>query len=55
VQVVAAKEVSDGVYEAPLTLDKSGAWYVHVRAASLGANFDTKSFASVRVVPGAAQ
>lgn len=55
VQVVAAKEVSDGVYEAPLTLDKSGAWYVHVRAASLGADFATQSFASVRVVPGAAQ
>ena len=55
VQVAAAREVGDGLYEAPLSLDKSGAWYVHVRAASLGANFDDKSFASVRVLPVTAQ
>ncbi|WLH37654.1 YncE family protein [Pseudomonas sp. FP2196] len=49
---VAAREVADGVYEAPVTLDRSGAWYLHVRAASLGAGFDDKTFASVRVAPG---
>jgi YVTN family beta-propeller protein len=52
VQQVAALEVDDGVYEAPVTLDQNGAWYLHVRAASLGASFDDKTFASVRVLPG---
>ncbi|KAB0495597.1 YncE family protein [Pseudomonas vancouverensis] len=51
-QEVAALEVADGVYEAPLTLDRDGAWYLHVRAASLGAGFDDQTFASVRVLPG---
>ncbi|MHC8339946.1 YncE family protein [Pseudomonas sp. HLT2-19-2] len=51
-QEVAAQEVGDGVYEAPVTLDQNGAWYLHVRAASLGASFDDKTFASVRVLPG---
>lgn len=51
-QAVAAREVGDGVYEAPVTLDQNGAWYLHVRAASLGASFDDKTFASVRVLPG---
>ncbi|MHC8400398.1 YncE family protein [Pseudomonas sp. MDT1-17] len=51
-QEVAALEVADGVYEAPVTLDQNGAWYLHVRAASLGASFDDKTFASVRVLPG---
>lgn len=48
---VAALEVGDGVYEAPVTLDQNGAWYLHVRAASLGASFDDKTFASVRILP----
>jgi YVTN family beta-propeller protein len=52
VQQVAALDVGDGVYEAPVTLDQNGAWYLHVRAASLGASFDDKTFASVRVLPG---
>lgn len=51
-QAVTALDVGNGVYEAPVTLDKSGAWYLHVRAASLGASFDDKTFASVRVIPG---
>ena len=51
---VAALEVGEGVYEVPLTLNQPGAWYLHVRAASLGAGFDDKTFASVRVAPGAA-
>ena len=53
-QSVAALEVGEGVYEVPLTLNQPGAWYLHVRAASLGAGFDDKTFASVRVIPGAA-
>ena len=53
-QSVAALEVGEGVYEVPLTLNQPGAWYLHVRAASLGAGFDDKTFASVRVAPGAA-
>jgi YVTN family beta-propeller protein len=52
VQEVAALDVGNGIYEAPVTLDQNGAWYLHVRAASLGANFDDKTFASVRVLPG---
>jgi len=53
-QEVAALDMGDGIYEAPVTLDQNGAWYLHVRAASLGANFDDKTFASVRVLPGTA-
>jgi YVTN family beta-propeller protein len=49
---VAALDVGNGIYEAPVTLDQNGAWYLHVRAASLGAGFDDKTFASVRVLPG---
>ncbi|MDZ5436477.1 cytochrome D1 domain-containing protein [Pseudomonas fluorescens] len=52
-QRVAAREVGNGIYEAPVTLDQKGAWYLHVRAASLGATFDDQTFASVRVLPGA--
>lgn len=51
-QQVAALEVGNGIYEAPVNLDQNGAWYLHVRAASLGANFDDTTFASVRVLPG---
>jgi hypothetical protein len=51
---VAALDVGDGIYEVPVTLAQSGAWYLHVRAASLGASFDDKTFASVRVLPGEA-
>ncbi|MBV6821673.1 YncE family protein [Pseudomonas sp. PD9R] len=50
-QHVAALDVGNGVYEAPVTLDRKGAWYLHVRAASLGANFGDQTFASVRVTP----
>lgn len=53
-QHVAARDVGNGIYEAPVTLDQQGAWYLHVRAASLGANFDDQTFASVRVTPGIA-
>ncbi|WP_419709757.1 YncE family protein [Pseudomonas sp. NFX224] len=51
-QAVAALDVGNGVYEAPVTLDQKGAWYLHVRAASLGADFGDQTFASVRVLPG---
>ncbi|NUT79022.1 cytochrome D1 [Pseudomonas sp. C1C7] len=50
-QMVTARDVGDGVYEAPVTLDQNGAWYLHVRAASLGMNFGDQTFASVRVLP----
>ncbi|WP_131108335.1 cytochrome D1 domain-containing protein [Pseudomonas sp. Sample_10] len=53
-ETVAALDVGNGVYEAPVTLDHNGAWYLHVRAASLGANFGDQTFASVRVIPGEA-
>jgi YVTN family beta-propeller protein len=53
-QIVAALDVGNGIYEAPVTLDQKGAWYLHVRAASLGAEFGDQTFASVRVLPGAA-
>lgn len=53
-QDVAALDVGHGIYEAPVTLDQQGAWYLHVRAASLGANFGDQTFASVRVTPGEA-
>jgi hypothetical protein len=48
------EEVGEGIYQAALTLPEAGAWYLHVRAASLGANFDDQTFASVRVTPGIA-
>lgn len=48
---VAAREVGDGIYEAPLQLDTPGAWYLHVRSASLGADFGSSTYASLRVVP----
>jgi YVTN family beta-propeller protein len=51
-RLVAAQDLGNGIYEAPVTLDQNGAWYLHVRAASLGANFDDQTFASVRVTPG---
>ncbi|AWY43934.1 cytochrome D1 [Pseudomonas putida] len=50
-QLVTARDVGDGIYEAPVTLDQKGAWYVHVRAPSLGATFGEQTFASVRVLP----
>ncbi|WP_249673954.1 YncE family protein [Pseudomonas abieticivorans] len=54
-RVVPAREVGDGLYEAALDLNQSGAWYLHVRAPSLGANFDDKTYASVRVLPAPGQ
>lgn len=51
-QEVAALDVGNGIYEAPVTLDQRGAWYLHVRAPSLGATFGDQTFASVRVIPG---
>ncbi|MNI10725.1 hypothetical protein D3C73_638470 [compost metagenome] len=53
-QFVTARDVGNGVYEAPVTLDRKGAWYLHVRAPSLGAGFGDQTFASVRVMPDAA-
>ncbi|WP_201189110.1 YncE family protein [Pseudomonas fluorescens] len=49
-QRVAARDLGNGIYEAPVTLDQKGAWYLHVRAPSLGATFGDSTFASVRVL-----
>lgn len=51
---VAAREVGEGVYEAPLQLDQPGAWYLHVRSASLGLGGREDSYASLRVLPAPA-
>ncbi|NBA96742.1 YncE family protein [Pseudomonas sp. R5(2019)] len=51
---IPVREVSEGLYEAPLELAQSGAWYVHVRSPSLGNSLGDKAFASLRVVPAQA-
>ncbi|BAN50732.1 YncE family protein [Metapseudomonas resinovorans] len=52
---VAAVEVGEGIYEAPLALDKAGAYYLHVGSASLGMAFGTQPYASLRAVAAQAQ
>lgn len=47
---VAAREVEKGLYEAPLSLDQPGAWYLHVRSPSLGLR-GVDGYASLRVLP----
>ena len=49
------RELGEGVYEAPLQLAEAGAWYVHVRAPSLGSAFADKNYTSLRVVPAPAR
>jgi hypothetical protein len=49
-QRVVARHIGNGIYEAPVTLDRQGAWYLHVSAPSLGAGFGDQTFASVRVL-----
>ncbi|MDT4786873.1 PQQ-dependent catabolism-associated beta-propeller protein [compost metagenome] len=51
---VAAVEVGEGVYEAPLALDKAGAYYLHVGSASLGMPFGSQPYASLRAIPAQA-
>lgn len=50
-QQVLAKEVGEGIYAAPLSLQKSGAYYLHVRSASLQLDGDERAYASLRVLP----
>ncbi len=52
---VAAVEVGEGIYEAPLTLDQAGAYYLHVGSASLGMPFGSQPYASLRAVAAQAQ
>ncbi|MCY1188504.1 hypothetical protein D9M73_296190 [compost metagenome] len=52
---VAAVEVGEGIYEAPLALDKVGAYYLHVGSASLGMPFGSQPYASLRAVPAQAR
>jgi len=51
----AVQEVGDGIYEAPLEMAESGAWYLHVQAPSLGSGFAENNYTSLRVLPAAAQ
>ncbi|MFK8332289.1 cytochrome D1 domain-containing protein [Pseudomonas sp. BJa5] len=51
----AVREVGDGIYEAPLEMAESGAWYLHVQAPSLGSGFAENNYTSLRVLPAAAQ
>ncbi|WP_256730390.1 YncE family protein [Pseudomonas sp. ANT_H12B] len=50
-EVAVAQEVEAGIYEAPLYLKKVGAYYLHVRSASLQLDGDERSYASLRVLP----
>lgn len=45
-----AHEVGEGIYEAPLTLNQSGAWYLHVRSPSLELDGVERAYTSLRVV-----
>ncbi|MCY1406751.1 PQQ-dependent catabolism-associated beta-propeller protein [compost metagenome] len=46
-----AREVGEGIYEAPLTLARAGAYYLQVQSASAGLGGKGQSLASVRVLP----
>lgn len=48
---VAAREVGDGVYEAPLALSEPGAWFVHVRSAALKAQPQELPYLTLRARP----
>ncbi|MBM7059204.1 beta-propeller fold lactonase family protein [Pseudomonas sp. UL073] len=48
-QEVAAYEVGEGVYEAAVTFDDTGAYYLHVGSRSLGMEFGSQPYASLRV------
>lgn len=48
---VAAREVGEGVYEAPVEVTRAGAYYLHVGSASLGLEFGALPYVSLRAVP----
>ncbi|WP_053388380.1 cytochrome D1 [Pseudomonas sp. 10-1B] len=48
---VAAREVEEGIYEAPLQLERAGAYYLQVRSTSARLGGNGQSFASLRALP----
>lgn len=52
---VAAVEVGEGVYEAPIELPQAGAYYLHVGSASLDMPFGSQPYASLRAVAAQAR
>jgi hypothetical protein len=52
---VIAKEVADGVYEVPVELEETGAYYVYVSVPSLKLGYNDSGFLSLmaRAAPGA--
>lgn len=53
-QEVPAYEVGEGVYEASVRFDDAGAYYLHVGSRSLGMEFGTQPYASLRAQLGSA-
>jgi YVTN family beta-propeller protein len=51
---VNAKEVEDGIYEAPVELSETGAYYVYVGVNSLKLGFNDSGFLSLMARPGGA-
>ncbi|MOA61935.1 hypothetical protein D3C78_1872050 [compost metagenome] len=47
---MAAVEVGEGIYEAPIELKTAGAYYLHVGSSSLGMPFGSQPYASLRAV-----
>lgn len=48
---VAAREVGEGIYEAPVELAQAGAYYLHLGAASLGVKFGDLPYLGLRALP----
>ncbi|GAB3473689.1 cytochrome D1 domain-containing protein [Azotobacter salinestris] len=48
---VAAQEVGEGIYEAPVELEQAGAYYLHVGADSLGLKFGDLPYLALRARP----
>nr|WP_262405572.1 cytochrome D1 domain-containing protein [Pseudomonas fluorescens] len=46
-----AREVGEGIYEAPLQLKRAGAYYLQVQSRSAGLGGNGQSFASLRALP----
>ncbi|WP_242671683.1 cytochrome D1 domain-containing protein [Azotobacter chroococcum] len=52
---VAAREVGEGIYEAPVELAQAGAYYLHLGAASLGLKFGDLPYLGLRARPAGGQ
>ncbi|GAB3391307.1 beta-propeller fold lactonase family protein [Azotobacter armeniacus] len=48
---VAAREVGEGIYEAPVELAEAGVYYLHVASASLGLKFGDLPYLGLRAQP----